>query len=309
MSSDSTRTTSADSGRGKAKLPAYVLITPARNESDFIELTIKSVIAQTVKPLKWVIVSDGSTDGTDNIVKKYAAEHKWIELVRMPERRERHFAGKVYAFNAGYERVRDLQYDIIGNLDADLSFDDDYFAFVLVKFAENPKLGVGGTPFREGTQQYDYRFTSIEHVSGACQLFRRECFENIGGYTPIQGGGIDLLAVLTARVKGWQTMSFSEKYYLHHRKMGTAKEIPLKARFRDGQKDYNFGSHPVWEIFRVIYQMTKKPFLIGACALFCGYIWNVVRNVKKPISFEVQQLRRREQMQRLQRFLFPKFKV
>src|SRR5881397_3520186 len=112
-------------------LPKYVLITPARNEAQFIELTIKSVIAQTVLPLKWVIVNDGSTDGTDEIVKKYAASLPWIELVRMPERRERHFAGKVHAFNAGYAKVRDLDYGVIGNLDGDVSFDEDYFEFLL----------------------------------------------------------------------------------------------------------------------------------------------------------------------------------
>src|ERR1035441_7778521 len=103
----------------------YVLITPARNEADFVELTLKSVVSQTVRPLKWVIVSDGSTDGMDEIVSRYAAEQPWIELVRMPERRERHFAGKVNAFNAGYARVKDLSYAIIGNLDADVSFDPD----------------------------------------------------------------------------------------------------------------------------------------------------------------------------------------
>src|SRR5216684_8428510 len=109
-------------------LPTYVLITPARNEAQFIELTIQSVVAQTIRPLKWVIVSDGSTDGTDEIVKKYASDHPWIELVRMPERRERDFAGKVHAFNAGYARVRDLDYEVIVSLDADISFDADYFS-------------------------------------------------------------------------------------------------------------------------------------------------------------------------------------
>src|SRR2546427_6652048 len=162
----------------------YVLITPARNEAKFIELAIKSVVGQTVRPAKWVIVSDGSTDGTDDIVSKYAAEHAWMELVRMPERRERHFAGKVNAFNAGYARVAGLDHDVIGNLDGDVEFEEGYFDFLLKKFAENPRLGVAGTPFREGSFQYDYRFTSIEHVSGQCQLFRRECFEEIGGYIP-----------------------------------------------------------------------------------------------------------------------------
>ena len=101
--------TSAITGDEDVRSLAYVLITPARNEAAFIEQTINSVVAQTVLPLKWVIVSDGSTDGTDDIVKKYAAEHSWIELVRMPERQERHFAGKVHAFNAGFERVKDIE--------------------------------------------------------------------------------------------------------------------------------------------------------------------------------------------------------
>src|SRR5580704_15717832 len=163
-------------------LPKYVLITPARNEAKFIELTLESMVSQTVVPLKWVIVSDGSTDGTDEIVKKYTSDYAWIELIRMPERKERHFAGKVLAFNAGYAKLAGLPYEIIGNLDGDVSFDGDYFDFLLRKFDENPHLGVAGTPFREGSFQYDYRFTSIEHVSGQCQLFRRECFEAIGGY-------------------------------------------------------------------------------------------------------------------------------
>src|SRR5436305_894671 len=120
----------------------YVLITPARNEAQFIERTMQSVVAQTVRPLKWVIVSDGSTDGTDEIVNRYVAQHPWIELVRMPERRERHFAGKVHAFNAGYARVRGLPYDTLASLDADISFDADYFAFLLEKLAQDASLGL-----------------------------------------------------------------------------------------------------------------------------------------------------------------------
>src|SRR3979409_1419174 len=158
----------------------YVLITPARNEAKFIELTIKSVVAQTVWPLKWVIVSDGSTDGTDEIVSQHAAVHSWIELVQMPERSERHFAGKVQAFMAGVARMKGLEYAIIGNLDGDVSFEQDYFSCLLQKLAADPTLGLVGPPFQEGSNHtYDYRFVSIEHVSGACQLFRRECFEEI----------------------------------------------------------------------------------------------------------------------------------
>src|SRR5947207_4100668 len=104
----------------------YVLVTPARNEELHIEKTIQSVISQTVLPLRWVIVDDGSSDGTPGIIKKYLPKHSWMQLVQLPEHRERSFAGKVHAFNAGFEKVKDLQYEVIGNLDADLSFDKDY---------------------------------------------------------------------------------------------------------------------------------------------------------------------------------------
>src|SRR5882762_11750541 len=127
----------------------YVLVTPARNEARYIELTIKSVVNQTVRPAKWVIVSDGSTDGTDDVVKDYAARYDWIELVRTSERHERHFAGKVEAFNAGYLRISGLPHDVVGNLDADVSIEDpDYFGYLMRKFASNPRLGIAGTSYR-----------------------------------------------------------------------------------------------------------------------------------------------------------------
>jgi poly-beta-1,6-N-acetyl-D-glucosamine synthase len=280
----------------------YVLITPARNEAQFIELTIKSVVAQTVRPVKWVIVSDGSTDGTDEIVNKYAADYPWIELVRMPERQERHFAGKVHAFNAGYARVRDLDYSVIGSMDGDISFDEDYFSFLLGKLAGDSALGLVGTPFKDVTM-YDYRFVSIEHVSGACQLFRRECFEEIGGYTPVKSGGIDHIAVITARMKGWKTRTFTEKVCLHHRKMGSAQRGELRAKFEVGKKDYALGSHPVWQVFRTAYQMTKKPYVLGGLMLIAGYAASSMRRAERPVSHEFVEFRRREQMERLKKFL------
>jgi len=286
-------------------LPKYVLITPARNETQFIELTIKSVVAQTVLPLKWVIASDGSTDGTDDIVSKYAVAHPWMELVRLPERRERHFAGKVLAFNAGYERVADLDYQIIGNLDGDVSFDETYFEFLLQKFADNPRLGVGGTPFREGSfrsDQYDYRFTSIEHVSGQIQIFRRECFEQIGGYVPRKIGGIDLVAVTTARMRGWETRAFLEKSYNHHRPMGTATEGGIRVSFKIGWKDYMLGSHPLWEFCRCIYQMKGRPFILNGVFRLLGYTWAMV-SAEKQVSRELVRFRRNEQMRRLRAFV------
>lgn len=282
---------------------SYVLITPARNEAAFIEQTIKSVVAQTVLPVKWVIVSDGSTDGTDDIVKKYSAEYKWIELVRMPQRRDRHFAGKVHAFDAGYARVRGLEYDIIGSLDADLSFGKDYFEFLTGQFIRSPELGVAGTPFTEGGSHYDYRFVSIEHVSGACQLFRRKCFNDIGGYRPIKEGGIDWIAVTTARMMGWKTRTFTKKTCLHQRKIGSSRGGIFKVKFRVGQQDYYLGGHPLWEVFRALYQMRLKPYILGGSLIFAGYAWAFLKRYERPITQELIDFRRKEQMERLKNAL------
>lgn len=286
----------------------YALITPARNEAAFVVGVIKAMVSQTVKPVKWVIVSDGSTDGTDDIVQGYTDQFSWIELVRTPDRRERHFAGKVQAFNAGYTRLKDLDYDIIGNLDADLTFDPDYFSFLLSKFQLFPKLGVAGTPFvedpsRPSHHSYAGKFANLDHVSGGCQIFRRRCFEDVGGYTPVKGGGIDWIAVTTARMKGWQTRTFLEKTCVHHRKMGTAGSGPLRARFRHGQEDYYVGHHPLWELLRCLFQMKESPVLFGGLSLICGYTWSWLRRVERPVSAELIAFHRGEQMARLRRLL------
>lgn len=302
MGNPSKESVPSEQGRGTASAPTYVLITPARNEAALIESTIQGVIRQTMRPAKWLIVSDGSTDGTDEIVKRYASEQPWIELVRMPERRERHFAGKVHAFNAAYAKVKDSHYDVIGSLDADITFDEGYFEFLLSRFAENPRLGVAGTPFREEGHQYDYRFTSIEHVSGACQLFRRQCFEDVGGYVPIKIGGIDLVAVMTARMKGWQTRTFPQKTCFHHRQMGTAKQNALMVAFRGGKGDYMLGGHPVWEFCRCFYQMSKPPVVLAGMFRLVGFTGALVSRREKLVSADLVRFRRDEQMRRLKDF-------
>jgi biofilm PGA synthesis N-glycosyltransferase PgaC len=277
----------------------YILITPARNEADYIELTLKSVVAQTVKPLKWIIVNDGSTDNTGEIVSGYAAVHPWIELLQMPERRERHFAGKAYAVNAGREKLAGLHYDVIGNLDADVSFDPDYFEFLMTHFAENPKLGVAGTAFLEGNLSYNYELVGVEHVSGMIQMFRRECFEAIGGYSAVKTGGIDLMAVLSARTKGWETRTFTETTFVHHRSQGGALHTGLRGRWYMGRKDYLLGNHPAWELFRSLYQMQYKPYVVGGLLVLVSYFWHSIRGVERTMPRELLELRQSDQMKRL----------
>jgi len=278
----------------------YVLVTPARNEGAFIEKTLDSMVAQTALPERWIIVDDGSKDRTSEIVARYSQRHPWIELVRRSPHLDRSFAGKVHAFNAGLERVHPLQFEIIGNLDADISFDPDYLEFLMRKFSEDPKLGVAGTPFLENG--YDSARDSFEgenHVAGGCQLFRRECFEEIGGYTPNRAGGVDWIAVTTARMKGWKTRSFAEKRFHHYRTLGTAGRSSVAASFSYGEKDYYLGGSPVWQLFRVAYRMTKRPVLIEGLALLSGYCWAALRRMKRPVSRELMRFHRREQMNKL----------
>lgn len=283
---------------------AYVLITPARNEAQFIELTLKSVVSQTVKPMKWVIVSDGSTDGTDDIVKKYASEHSWIELIRMPERSERHFAGKAHAFNAGYEKVADLPYEVIGNLDADTSFDEDYFSFLLQKIMGDPELGVvsGRLVDKESGKSYNMK-TTVDYVSGPCQIFRRECFEAIGGYRPMKAGGVDMVAVLSARKAGWKAKAFPDRICLHHRPMSGAQLTGFTERLHCGRKDYLLGSHPLWELCRCVYQMKNKPYVIGGVLVLYAYFWRQLLGVERTMPDDLIAFRQRDQMKRLRAVL------
>jgi poly-beta-1,6-N-acetyl-D-glucosamine synthase len=282
------------------KIPTYVLITPARNEVRLIGQTIDSVVGQTVRPVKWIIVSDGATDGTDEVVQQFAAQHDWIELVRIPERAQRSFAGKVAAFNAGYARLEGLDYDVIGNLDADITFDADYLTFLMEKFAENPRLGVAGTPYREENASHDTQFMSPTHVSGACQLFRRECFEQIGGYQQVSSGGIDLIALLSAQAKGWETWRFEEKVCFHHRNVGSGDHSGIVSRLLNrGRKDYLLGSHPGFEIFRAAYQMRSRPYVIGGVLMLAGYTMSLVCGVERTMPEDLIKLRQRDQVKRL----------
>ena len=287
---------------------SYVLVTPARNEEAFIDNTIRSVAAQTRRPLRWIIVSDGSTDGTDDIVRSHAAHHPWIKLVRMPERRDRQFAAKANAFNAGCERLGHLQFDLIGNLDADITFASDYFEFLLGRFAEDPELGVAGTPFVEDPDRpdrhtYAHDGSNLNHVSGACQIFRRNCFEAVGGYVPIKGGAIDWIAVTTARMKGWKTRTFVERVCYHHRKIGTGHGNPLTARFHYGRKAYYVGGHPAWELVRGIFQMRSSPIVVGGLCFMAGYVWAGIARTPRPVSDELMAFHRKEQLTRLKHLL------
>lgn len=278
----------------------YALITPARNEETFIGKTLASVVAQTHLPERWVIVDDGSKDRTAEIVQDFANRYAFIKLVRRPGNLERSFAGKVHAFNAGLAQLKDVEFEVLGNLDGDLSFEPMYLEVLMRKFAEDPALGVAGTPFLEnGYDSAKDSFEGENHVAGGCQLFRYTCFQEIGGYIPNPAGGVDWIAVTTARMKGWKTRSFPELRFNHYRPLGTAERGLMRAAFSYGEKDYYLGNSPIWEVFRVTYRMVKPPYLIEGLALLSGFCWAGVRRIKRPVSNELMRFHRREQMKKL----------
>ena len=279
----------------------YVLITPAHNEEAFIEKTLASMVAQTILPERWVIVDDGSTDRTAEIVDRYAARCPWIEFVRLPQRRDRNFASKAHVVNAAFQRAKLLQFEIAGNLDADISFEPDYMEFLLRKFSEDSLLGVAGTPFTQdgGYDSARDSFEGESYVAGGVQMFRAKCFADVGGYVPLRGGGIDWIAVTTARMKGWKVQSFREKRFHHYRTLGTAERSAVGAAYEYGRRAYTLGSSPIWQSIRCLYRMKQKPYIVGGVALFVGYFWASVRRLKRPVNREMIRFYRREQMHRL----------
>lgn len=278
----------------------YVVVTPAHNEEALIEHTLKTMVKQTVRPLRWVIVNDGSTDATAEIVERYLADHPWIQLVHNSQRPDRSFSGKVHAFNRGLQEVIALPYDVIANVDADVSLEPEHFEFLLHQFERDLSLGVAGTIFREDDYSSETdSFEGEKHVSGGLQVFRRKCFEEIGGYSPHKAGGIDWMAVTSARMLGWKTKCFRDKCYFHHRKMGTAERGQLASAFSYGEKDYYLGGHPLWELFRTLYRMTKRPYLLGGLSLGAGYLWACISRQKRPVSKDLMKFHRKEQMEKL----------
>jgi poly-beta-1,6-N-acetyl-D-glucosamine synthase len=198
--------------------------------------------------------------------------------------------------------VKDSDFEVIGNLDADVTFEPQHFAYLVAKFIENPQLGVAGAPFVEGNYRYDYRFTGTENVWGGCQLLRRACFEAIGGYRPLKGGGVDLVAALTARMHGWETRTFMDSVCVHHRVMNSAMSDRFTRKFKWGRSDYRLGSHPLWQLFRSTYQLTKQPYIVGGLLILIGYFTAYLTRRPRTVSPEVAKFRGREQMQRLKAY-------
>ena len=279
--------------------PSYALVTAAWNEEAFIGEPLRAVAAQTLTPRKWVIVSDGSTDRTDEIVGQYAKQYPYIQLYRMPDQHRRSFAAQVDAINAGYEQLRHLEFDFIANLDADLSFEPDYFERLLEEFRRDPRLGLaGGTIFDKDGATFKVRRLNRPHsVMHGVQMFRRECFDSLGGYTRLPYGSPDWHAEVGVRMQGWRVRSIPELRAFHHRPNGMAGGF-VWYFYRQGLADYSLGTHPLFELAKVV---RRLPKCFGLCALaeLTGFIHGYCRGDKRVTSDEFAAYLRKEQLARL----------
>jgi len=297
---DSWPLASFSSAGSRSTKTRYVLVTAARNESEHLERLIRSVVSQTILPVLWIIVSDASTDSTDEIVTRYAVRFSWIKLLRVTEPGERHFGRKALCFNAGWRLLREIDFDVIANVDADVSFAPDYIAFLLSKFEASSHLGVAGTTHCYGScVSFGHRWADLNYVSGQFQMFRRTCLEDVGGYLPVREGGIDTIAVTMAKAKGWKTQTFVDQTFSHHRKMGTWAGSSRHLCFREGYRDYLLGNHPLWQFARSLFLMSQSPLVLGGLLYWSGYLIAFVSRRKKAMPWNCVQLRRHEQMQRL----------
>lgn len=279
----------------------YVLVTAAYNEESRIGNLIQSVAAQTYRPAKWVIVSDGSTDRTDEIVADYALRTGFIHLLRTMGNHRHSWVNQVHAINLGFQELWPLTFDFIGNLDADITVEPAYFAELMTRFGEDPTLGVaGGYIYEPNKGQFHVRKSNNAlSVPHAVQLFRRACFEQLGRqYLPLPYGGSDSHAEISARLHGWKTRSFTDLKVYHHRLTGSANGL-LRMQYQDGLQDYSLGTHWCFELFRIGRRLGQKPCVLGAMARLCAFTTAFLRHARRPVSAEFIRFLQKEELSRL----------
>ncbi len=284
--------------------PPYVLLTAAHNEEAHIEGTLQSVLLQNVLPKRWVIVSDNSSDRTDDIIRDYAREHDFIKFVRVTRPPGYNFAAKNLALREGHERLQDVEYRFIGVLDADVLLEPSYFQGILRQMDSNPSLGIAAGYVHEEVQgQFQSRkYNRIDSVAHAAQLVRRECYEAIGGYAILRFGGEDTHATVSARMKGWQARSLPF-LKIYHRRHTASVGGELRGQFRQGQMDYHLGYDALFEVLKCISRMMHQPFLVGGFVRMCGFAWPYIRRDKREVSQDFVEFVRKEQRKRMSSFL------
>jgi GT2 family glycosyltransferase len=279
----------------------YCLFTSAKNEDRYLEATIESVLAQTRLPRRWIIVSDGSTDRTDEIILSCASRRPFVRYIHHESPAHHDFQSKARAINIACEMIQNEDAAMIANLDADITIPPDYYERIMDKLGSNSRLGIaGGTVKEKVSGDYRRQNTSLNSVAGGIQAFRRECFAEIAPYTPMRFGGEDAAMEIRARALGWEVAMFPEIEVLHHRPVGSSAGHRLLGRYRLGKVLFSLGYHPLFELCRCVRRLGEGPPLLGSLAELLGYIGSRLNGTAVELEATAVNFLRREQMERLQ---------
>ena len=281
----------------------YILVTPVHNEEEFIEQLIRSVIVQMILPQKWVIIDDGSTDQSPEIIKEFENEFGFITYLRFDRRDiENYFDHKVNVVLAGIKEAAKVEHDFLGVLDADITLETSYYKNIMAEFGRNPKLGTASGIYLNKINGGLQKLVKDKNsTAGGLQVFRRECYESIGGFIPLRHGAEDSLMDILARMHGWQSRLFPEYKAIHHRATGTGDgRSVLQARFRQGLTEYGIATHPLFMAVKSFRRaVLEKPYFVGSIVRFAGFLYGYCLREKRQLSPEVIRFVRKEQIGRL----------
>ena len=282
----------------------YVIVSPVRNEEQYVEKTLNAVISQSILPAEWVLVNDGSSDKTADIIEPYTRKYPWIKLIHLNDRGY-YLPGEgvVNTFYKGYEALQTTDWEFLVKLDCDLSFEQDYFETLLKRFNQDPHLGIasgciynviGGKLIKEKSQE--------DHPFGASKMYRRECFEEIGGIKRIPGW--DLADLLAAQMKNWNTRCYFDVVVAHYKIGGIRRTGITKGKFLQGRFQYRFGYTFFYTLLKSFYHLTSRPYIISGLGLITGYIYAVIKKDDRYYDDDMIKFLRKRQ----QKFLLSKFK-
>ncbi|MBD3220848.1 glycosyltransferase [bacterium] len=283
-----------------AEQPTYVVISPVRNEAAHLGELAECMARQTVRAARWIVVDDGSNDGTAEVLAGLAREHDWLEVVVRADRGFRKSGtGVMEAFAEGLARLTDVGWDYLVKLDGDVSFAEDYFARCFAHFDGDPELGIAGGSVcvrRNGQLVPEYTTDPPFHVRGATKIYRRACWEAIGGL--IGTTGWDTWDEVKANRLGWRTRTLQEIPIAHHRHTGGA-DGDLRNLFKNGRANHICGYHPLFMLAKMVRRLKNRPLVIGGITLWLGYATGAWRRIPRVDDPETISYLRDQQIRRL----------
>lgn len=267
----------------------YAIVTPARDEAPYLPDLAESMLAQTLPFARWVIVDDGSSDGTTEIARSLAESDDRIEVLVRSGREHRGTPAEIEAFNLGVGRLGDLaEYAFVGKLDADLVLPPDYFERLAHEFRADPRLGIaGGHCYNRVNGRLVVERVPSEHVRGATKIYRRDCFDEVGPIPVVPGW--DTIDEVRAWDKGWRTCSYEEPGVIHQKPTTGGSGRVLHGRFVIGRQAYFLGYQPLYLALRLVKNAAVPPRVFGALALGWGYLSGMLLRLEK---FEDASFRR-----------------